>query len=91
LRDDDESARFERVIFCCFRGSDGRAWMFRVVRNTCFTWLERNRPRAPAITFDDDKHRASDPGASPFRLALRGENVQMLHQGIEQLPRNTAK
>jgi RNA polymerase sigma-70 factor (ECF subfamily) len=121
LRDDEERARFERVIlphldaaynlarwltrndhdaedvvqeaclrarqfFGGFRGSDGRAWMLKVVRNTCYTWLERNRPRTPAIAFDDEKHSAADPGASPLGLALRSENVQMLRQAIEQLP-----
>jgi RNA polymerase sigma-70 factor (ECF subfamily) len=85
LRDDEELARVERVIFGGFHGSDGRAWMLREVRNTCYTWLERNRPRAPAIAFDDDQHRVSDPGASPLNLALQGENVRMLHQAIEQL------
>ena len=27
-----------------FRGGDGRAWLLAVVRNTCLTWLRRNRP-----------------------------------------------
>jgi RNA polymerase sigma-70 factor (ECF subfamily) len=72
-------------FFGGFHGSDGRAWMLRVVRNTCYTWLARNRPRAPAIAFNDDKHSAADPGASPLSLALRGENVQMLRQAVEQL------
>ena len=120
MRDDEELARFERVIlphldaaynlarwltrndhdaedvvqeaclrahqfFGGFHGSDGRAWMLRVVRNTCYTWLERNRPRAPALAFDDDKHSAADQGASPLSLTLRDENVEMVRRAIEQL------
>ena len=71
-------------FFGGFRGGDGRAWLLRVVRNTCYTWLERNRPRAPAIAFDDDKHSAAG-GAGPLNLTLQGEDVQMLHQAIEGL------
>jgi RNA polymerase sigma-70 factor (ECF subfamily) len=72
-------------FFGGFRGSDGRAWMLRVVRNTCYTWLERNHPRAATIAFDDEKHSAADPSTNPLGLALRGENVQLLHQALEQL------
>jgi RNA polymerase sigma-70 factor (ECF subfamily) len=72
-------------FFAGFHGGDGRAWLLRVVRNTCYTWLERNRPRVPAVAFDDEKHSAADQGASPLGLALAEENVQKLHEAIEQL------
>ena len=26
-----------------FRGDNGRAWLLRIVRNTCYTWLQQNR------------------------------------------------
>ena len=54
-------------FFDGFHGGDGRAWLLAIVRNTCYTWLERNRPRAPAIAFDDDKHSAA--GARCVRSA----------------------
>jgi RNA polymerase sigma-70 factor (ECF subfamily) len=73
-------------FFGGFHGSDGRAWLLTVVRNTCYTWLERNRPREPVTAFDEDKHSAADPGASPPSLALRSEDRQLLHQALEQLP-----
>ena len=72
-------------FFGGFRGGDGRSWLLTVVRNTCYTWLERNRPRTPAIAFDEHKHSAADPGASPLSLALRGEDRQLLRQALEQL------
>jgi RNA polymerase sigma factor (sigma-70 family) len=73
-------------FFGGFRGNDGRAWLLKVVRNTCYTWLERNRPREPVTAFDEDKHSASDPGASPPDLALRSEDRQLLRQALDQLP-----
>ena len=27
-----------------FRGPDARSWILKIVRNTCFTWLQTNRP-----------------------------------------------
>src|SRR5262249_55067094 len=64
-------------FFGGFQGADGRAWLLTVVRNTCYTWLERNRPRTPVIAFDEHKHGSADPGASPPSLALRGEDQQL--------------
>ena len=31
-------------FFGGFRGGDSRAWLLKIVRNTAFTWLKRNRP-----------------------------------------------
>src|SRR5262245_48684326 len=38
-------------FFDGFRGGDARAWLLAVVRNTCYTWLKRNRPPSPAAPF----------------------------------------
>jgi RNA polymerase sigma-70 factor (ECF subfamily) len=73
-------------FFSGFKGDDGRGWLLKVVRNTCYTWLERNRPREPVVAFDEHKHSSADAGASPPSLALRSEDLQLLHQAIEQLP-----
>src|SRR5437660_8998742 len=42
-------------FFSGFHGGDGRAWLLRIVRNTCYTWLKKNRPREPASAFDEMK------------------------------------
>src|ERR1043166_3647680 len=36
------------------RGSDGRAWLLAIVRNTAFSWLKKNRP-AVVVSIDDDE------------------------------------
>ena len=35
------------------RGSDGRAWLLAIVRNTAYSWLKKNRSQ-PLISIDDD-------------------------------------
>jgi RNA polymerase sigma-70 factor (ECF subfamily) len=73
-------------FFDGFHGGDGRAWLLAVVRNTCYTWLERNRPREPVTPFDEGKHSGADPSASPPSLAARGEDRQLLRQALDGLP-----
>src|SRR6185312_17390000 len=34
------------TYFDGYRGENGRAWLLMIVRNTCYRWLERNRPVA---------------------------------------------
>ncbi len=39
-------------FFGGFHGSNGRPWLLAIVRNTCYTWLKRNR--SPELfEFDD--------------------------------------
>jgi len=30
--------------FDSYRGGDAKSWLLKIVRRTCYTWLERNRP-----------------------------------------------
>jgi len=59
------------------RGGDARAWLLAIVRNTAFSWLKKNRPRAVVSIDDDDlaeiedHHIATDSFTSADRNALR--------------------
>jgi RNA polymerase sigma-70 factor (ECF subfamily) len=59
-----------------FRGGDGRAWFLAIVRNTCLTWLRRNRPHTPTVPFDEARHDrpgvpdADQSGGEALRAAL---------------------
>ncbi len=46
-----------------FHGGDARCWLLTIVRNTCYTWLARNRERAPTASFDEALH---DVASSEF-------------------------
>jgi RNA polymerase sigma-70 factor (ECF subfamily) len=41
-------------FFPGFRGGDTRAWLMKIVRNTCYTWLQVNRPLQDATEFDEN-------------------------------------
>ena len=71
-------------FFHGFHGGDPRSWLLQIVRNTCYTWLEKNRPMELATEFDEEFH--SQPGASPESLAIAGDNRERLTRAIEDLP-----
>jgi RNA polymerase sigma-70 factor (ECF subfamily) len=73
-------------FFDSFHGSDGRAWLLRIVRNTCYTWLEKNRPRAPTTTFDETKHSTGTVVAGPDAALLASEDSKLLRQALAELP-----
>src|SRR5437588_7394671 len=60
----------------------GRAWLLTIVRNTCYTWLEHNRRRQPITIFDEEKHSAATPSASPESLLVRKEDQQLVRQAL---------
>jgi RNA polymerase sigma-70 factor (ECF subfamily) len=73
-------------FFGSFHGADGRAWLLAIVRNTSYTWLEKNRARQPAASFDDAEHSAAVPIATPEKILTRKEDQKMLRQALEKLP-----
>ena len=69
-----------------FRGGDGRAWLLRIVRNTCYTWLQENRVQELATTFDEELDTIEDDGTNPETLLLRSADNQWLKEALEKLP-----
>jgi RNA polymerase sigma factor (sigma-70 family) len=72
-------------FFDSFHGGDGRAWLLRIVRNTCYTWLEKNRPREPTTAFDETRHSAGS-AAGPDAPLVASEERTLLRQALAELP-----
>ena len=66
-----------------FHGGDARAWLLQIVRNTCYTWLQKNRPSELMTEFDEEVHQR--PSANPETLATQGEDRQKLTSALESL------
>jgi RNA polymerase sigma factor (sigma-70 family) len=71
-------------FFRGFHGGDARAWLLQIVRNSCYTWLEKNRPVELTTEFDEELH--PQPGATPESLAIAGDNRERLTRALEGLP-----
>jgi RNA polymerase sigma-70 factor, ECF subfamily len=72
--------------FGSFRGGDSRAWLLTIVRNTCYTWLHRNRAPEPTTLFDEEIHSGARKISDPSTLLLRKADKQLIERALEELP-----
>jgi RNA polymerase sigma factor (sigma-70 family) len=73
-------------FFNGFQGDDARSWLLRVVRNTCYTWLKKNRAQELVAVFDEEVHSTATDTATPESLVISKADRSMVLQGIEELP-----
>jgi RNA polymerase sigma-70 factor, ECF subfamily len=88
-RSDAEDVAQEALLRACrffggFNGGDARAWLLQIVRNTCYTWLEKNRPMELSMEFDEELHQQTT--ATPETLAIIADDHKRLTLALETLP-----
>ena len=88
-RSDAEDVAQEALLRACrflggFNGGDARAWLLQIVRNTCYTWLEKNRPMELSMEFDEELHEQTS--ATPESLAIIADDHKRLTLALETLP-----
>jgi len=78
-----------------FHGENGRAWLLAIVRNTYYSWLEKNRGQALNVPFDedalDDNGGASctmehDASYSVDRVLQQEDSRRLVNTALGQLP-----
>jgi RNA polymerase sigma-70 factor (ECF subfamily) len=70
-------------FFGDFHGTDTRAWLLQIVRNTCFSWMEKHRHGKNATEFDEEAHGPASP--NPETLAIAANNRNRLSDALESL------
>ena len=74
-------------FFAGYQGGNMRAWLLTIVRNTCNTWIQRNRRADRTDLFDEEIHSmAFSAGADPETQVLAGADRESLRRAIEDLP-----
>jgi RNA polymerase sigma-70 factor, ECF subfamily len=74
-------------FFTTHHGPNTRAWLLAIVRNTCRTWLEKNRPREVRGTLpEDDTLAPVSSELNPVSLAIRRADRELVRQAIAELP-----
>ena len=73
-------------FFTGFRGDNSRSWLLQIVRNTFYTWLEKNRREEAVITFDETIEDLQSGAAAPDARMVEEADSEALRQAIEALP-----
>jgi RNA polymerase sigma-70 factor (ECF subfamily) len=71
-------------FFRGFRGGDARAWLLHIVRNACYTWLEKNRAVDLTTEFDEAIHQPAM--TTPETAAVATNERERLMRALESLP-----
>lgn len=88
-REDAEEVVQEALLrayrfFTGFHGENVRAWLLQIVRNACYSWLEKNRPRELMVEFDEELHTQSVATLESIVIANNGR--ERLVRALETLP-----
>lgn len=87
-RADAEDATQEAMLrsykfFPSFHGGDARAWLLQIVRNTCYSWLEKHSREGNMTEFDEEFHGPTSP--TPEEAAIASQDRARLTRALESL------
>lgn len=97
LTGDDQDARdvvqesFVRAFkgFGRFSGDNSRGWLFTIVRNTFYTWFEKNRAHRNTASFEEDIHSfdaSATAETTPDVLVAKAADLKQLRVAVAKLP-----
>ena len=77
--------------FDSYREGDAKSWLLKIVRRSCYTWLERNRPPAMVslsdeVELDDSADSAAEAAGDTEALLSSRSELRRLDRLIEALP-----
>ena len=73
-------------FFDGFRGGDSRAWLLKIVRNTCYSLMQKNRPTAFSDEFDEAVHSTEIEGTDAESKLVSYANSDNVRKALETLP-----
>ena len=72
--------------FSGYYGGDSRSWLMTIVRNTCYTWLQKNRALRLSDPIEDKLDEVGLDFADPEMLLLQSVDAQIVRQSLQELP-----
>jgi len=72
--------------FSGYRGGSARAWFLTIVRNTCYSWLQRNRSQEGFICSIDAVPEPAEEHSNPEEWTLQSFHRQRIRQAVQELP-----
>jgi RNA polymerase sigma-70 factor (ECF subfamily) len=72
--------------FSGFRGTNGRAWLLTIVRNTSYTLLKKRHAVDLTTNFDEEIHATGHDCVSPATILEHSEDAQLIKEAMDELP-----
>lgn len=72
--------------FSGYYGGDSRSWLLTIVRNTCYTWLHKNRASQLTDPIDEKLDEIGLDFGDPETLLLQHADTQMVRHALQELP-----
>ncbi len=69
-----------------FHGSNGRAWLLTIVRNTSYTLLKRNHVVDLTTAFDEEIHRSDGESVNAATILEHSEDAELIREAMDELP-----
>ena len=69
-----------------YYGGNSRSWLLTIVRNTCYTWLQKNRMLHATEPIDDKLDDLGLDFADPEVLLLQSVDAQIVRTALQDLP-----
>ena len=69
-----------------YYGGNSRSWLLTIVRNTCYTWLQKNRVLHVTESIDDNLDELGLDFADPEMLLMQSIDAQIVRQTLMELP-----
>ena len=73
-------------FFGGYRGGESRTWLLTIVRNTSYSWLQRNRARELTEPIDDTQEDLISDFADPEKRLVQDVDVKMVRAALAELP-----
>ena len=72
--------------FSGFRGENARAWFLVIVRNSCYSWFQKNQQRDSTQLSDDEQLESIDVTSDPAFSAQSEANRRAVRKALNELP-----
>src|ERR1035438_3696609 len=73
-------------FFDGYHGGDGKSWLLGIVRNTCFTFLRREKRNLTMAVFDEATHASNVDRPNQEEALVEAAKRTVLQDCIEKLP-----
>jgi RNA polymerase sigma-70 factor, ECF subfamily len=75
-------------FFASYHGGDARAWVLAIVRNTTYSFIEKNRPGDLMEEFDEKVHTVDSGAVDAEASLLQSVDAGTVRRALEELPAN---